>query len=704
MKINKIIISLLILSFFIPFVVSAEDVCNPTDVKIKGVEFLESHGNAEEVSDISTTGNDLNLNLKMHNVGDSIEYTIKVENTSTEDFFFDERSLKKNTNYLEYVFSYDDGSNIIKAGEEKIINLKIEYKNEVPNNLLVNNSIDDNNVMNINLSNKQFVSVADTLKNETFVKVLCIVLIVVGSILIAVRLKKTSGNMIIIILVLFMIPNIVLAICKSSIEVVSNVKIEPKDTLYESLISSNSNGCLTKYDGKISDELNKTVDATNVYINKCNTRNVIFANYCWQLIRTNETGGIRLEYNGEPVNGKCESNRPDHLGVVGSDFTTVALTDSYSYSSLFNYNLDTKVFELVNPETYTWSEDTYTNMLGKYTCLSEGNSCTTLYNINGYRNATTADATTYTIGDIGYAVVGSSVYNQTYGLSMLGYMYHYVYNVNTKSMNTTEYLYGHSFVYDEDEDMYTLSGETQVVGDWETGYDKLTNTHYTCFNTTGTCKDIYYIVNTSKELYGSSYKMAYYATLTGGESIEDVINKSYNVDDLNYYDSTMKVYVENWYRHNMLNYTDKLEDSVYCSDTGVLDLGGWDPSKSTVYPSILKFRYRTDYYNLSCPNTLYQFTTTNNKAKLRYPVSIISANEHNLLSKDDNTFVATGSSQWETPAYNFYDAQGRGISYSTLWYYPATMKSNGVRPLISLKPDTLISSGTGTETDPWIVE
>ena len=35
--------------------------------------------------------------------------------------------------------------------------------------------------------------------------------------------------------------------------------------------------------------------------------NIIFNNMCWKIIRTTETGGIKIIYNGTPVNGKCET-------------------------------------------------------------------------------------------------------------------------------------------------------------------------------------------------------------------------------------------------------------------------------------------------------------------------------------------------------------------------------------------------------------
>ena len=33
--------------------------------------------------------------------------------------------------------------------------------------------------------------------------------------------------------------------------------------------------------------------------------NLLYANFCWKIVRTTETGGVRVVYNGTPVNGKC---------------------------------------------------------------------------------------------------------------------------------------------------------------------------------------------------------------------------------------------------------------------------------------------------------------------------------------------------------------------------------------------------------------
>ena len=121
-------------------------------------------------------------------------------------------------------------------------------------------------------------------------------------------------------------------------------------------------------DEKPTDEVNNTVSAKNVYFNKCSDkRNIIFNNMCWQMIRTTETGGIKMIYNGEPVDGKCESTRGTHKGIVQSnDGISQSINSSYLYGSSFTYNKSTNEFKLIDTVTSTWSDSTYQDLLGKF--------------------------------------------------------------------------------------------------------------------------------------------------------------------------------------------------------------------------------------------------------------------------------------------------------------------------------------------------
>ena len=49
-----------------------------------------------------------------------------------------------------------------------------------------------------------------------------------------------------------------------------------------------------------------------VYYYRGNVDNrVIFANFCWRIVRTTETGGVKLIYDGVPSNGQCNNTESD---------------------------------------------------------------------------------------------------------------------------------------------------------------------------------------------------------------------------------------------------------------------------------------------------------------------------------------------------------------------------------------------------------
>ena len=43
--------------------------------------------------------------------------------------------------------------------------------------------------------------------------------------------------------------------------------------------------------------------------------NLLYANLCWKIVRTTETGGVRIVYNGAPVDGKCTNITGDNTEI-----------------------------------------------------------------------------------------------------------------------------------------------------------------------------------------------------------------------------------------------------------------------------------------------------------------------------------------------------------------------------------------------------
>ena len=48
--------------------------------------------------------------------------------------------------------------------------------------------------------------------------------------------------------------------------------------------------------------------------------NIIYNNMCWKIIRTTETGGVKLIYNGTPTDGKCEIQTGASIQIGTSKF------------------------------------------------------------------------------------------------------------------------------------------------------------------------------------------------------------------------------------------------------------------------------------------------------------------------------------------------------------------------------------------------
>lgn len=123
-----------------------------------------------------------------------------------------------------------------------------------------------------------------------------------------------------------------------------------------------------------------------------NKNNVIFAGFCWQMIRTTDTGGVKMIYNGVPdSSGNCGKNRGNHVGYNSE--TYINLTKNYYYGTDFTYNPISRKFSISGEKIKaTWSDDTASSLFGKYTCIStsETAECETMYQIHSKYSSNSA--------------------------------------------------------------------------------------------------------------------------------------------------------------------------------------------------------------------------------------------------------------------------------------------------------------------------
>jgi hypothetical protein len=299
-------------------------------------------------------------------------------------------------------------------------------------------------------------------------------------------------------------------------------------------------------------------------------------------------------------------------------------------------------------------------------------------------------------------------------------MYGTIVNYGKKSLtnDSNTYLYGNDIAYDEETKRYTLV-DTIPIDNWDSNYELAANKHnYTCFNDSGVCESVYYIVE-HKVYYYSDY-FVFYVTLSNGQKIDDI--KKIGVKNLN--NSSVKGIVDAWYGSNLVSYTNKLEDTIWCNErkiiSGTLSSNNYDASK-TFGHNFLAARVDEGILSLGCSNINDSFTvsTSNGNGALIYPVGLLTADELLLMGAEVETtdkyfdnkrawWLMTPRSMKSTTSYVY-----RNISWSSyndnIYYGGLAAAQVGVssgtfaRPAISLNSGTRFVTGDGSYENPYIV-
>ena len=193
------------------------------------------------------------------------------------------------------------------------------------------------------------------------------------------------------------------------------------------------------------------------------------------------------------------------------------------------------------------------------------------------------------------------------------------------------------------------------------------------------------------------------ADLTIGKAQYNGVNSApyygwmYNTEsgDVNVTDSLAKEYLDDWFENNMLDYVKELEDTVWCNDR-------------TLENNVFDSRTRLEAGNptLECRNkddSFTVFSSVGNK-KLTYPTGIINADELTyagevLKKTQTDTYVNINYSYWSMTPYvlnkNMYPNSKGMLNMYTFTY------SAGIRPMISVRSSALISTGDGSNDNPY---
>ena len=143
--------------------------------------------------------------------------------------------------------------------------------------------------------------------------------------------------------------------------------------------------------------------------------NVLFANFCWKIVRTTDTGGVKLIYNGTPSSGKCTNTTGtttqlavtsafnsnfDSLAYVGYMYGTVypstekemtSISATYKYGKTFTYSNGAYTLSSTGIKSFAgtaWASNYNQLSNNHYTCFTTGTTCSSIYYIFYTDNST----------------------------------------------------------------------------------------------------------------------------------------------------------------------------------------------------------------------------------------------------------------------------------------------------------------------------
>ena len=177
--------------------------------------------------------------------------------------------------------------------------------------------------------------------------------------------------------------------------------------------------------------------------------------------------------------------------------------------------------------------------------------------------------------------------------------------------------------------------------------------------------------------------------------------------------STILGVLNNWYSSNLSSYADDIDmNAGFCNDRTPYSGSGTGTS-TTYYPAYNRL-YTNKTPSFKCTNSSDLFTVSSsnkgNKA-LQYPIGLITADEVAYAggvygSSNSSYYLYTGQTYWTMSPY-WYGGGNAGVflvsSTNGLSGTGVGWAAWGVRPVVNLKADVQISTGTGTSSNPYVI-
>ncbi len=203
---------------FIPFIVNA------ADVEIKSITLIKKTGDVVINKAPTYSGLKINFDLAFTNVDDAVEYKVVIKNISDEDLEIDDDPQYGNNKYIKYDATFKDGTNIIKKGTEKEIDIVVSYANEIPTEEFDNGVYNEKGSVSISFLNNK-----ENPKTSTYIPIAIIgtaVLAIAVYLLAKHNMKK--GAVLLVVMSLTALPIIGIALRQVSFDIESKIYIQDR--------------------------------------------------------------------------------------------------------------------------------------------------------------------------------------------------------------------------------------------------------------------------------------------------------------------------------------------------------------------------------------------------------------------------------------------------------------------------------------------
>ena len=231
--------------------------------------------------------------------------------------------------------------------------------------------------------------------------------------------------------------------------------------------------------------------------------------------------------------------------------------------------------------------------------------------------------------------------------------------------NTNTYYIAKEYTYNASTDKFTLKDPIAVLG------SAMTSDYvgYYTFNRTSSSGSYQYVYKITSVTAGSSSARVGYKYVTYGTTSKEKAQTNTN-------DSTIKAYLDNWYKTNIVGTTNEqyLADNVFCNDRSIstgTPSGYSNLGYGTERTAYRWYYWADDTYNnkmmLTCPQQNDAFTvndTSKGNGALTYPIGLLSTDEIVLAggwyASNSGYYLYSGQWWWASSPSVSYSLTGFG--------------------------------------------